>query len=105
MGSDESSGAAPQARVVLRVDSVSACEAQSDRQGWSHLERARYAEITEPGRKAQYRVGHWRVRGLASVVLGGLPGVWRSAPDCKKPLTGGVDGTRTRDPRRDRPVF
>ena len=77
MGSDESSGATPKARVVLRVDSVSACEAQSDRQGWSHLERARYAEITEPGRKAQYRVGHWRVRGLASVVLGGLPGVWR----------------------------
>ena len=77
MGSDESSGAAPQARVVLRVDSVSECEPLADRHGWSHLERARYAEISDPERKSQYRVGHWRIRGLASVVFGGLPPVWR----------------------------
>jgi 4'-phosphopantetheinyl transferase len=77
MGSEQSEGATPAARVVLRVDSVSACEPQTDRQGWSHLERARLAEISDPVRKAQYRVGHWRIRGLASVVFGGLPGVWR----------------------------
>ena len=71
MGSIEPGSGTPSARVVLRVDSVSACEPQSDRQGWSHLERARYAEIADPERKAQYRVGHWRIRGLASVVFGG----------------------------------
>jgi 4'-phosphopantetheinyl transferase len=77
MGTQESSEASPVARVVLRVDSVSECKPLADRSGWSHLVRARLAEITDPLRRAQYAVGHWRVRGLASVVFGGTPGQWR----------------------------
>jgi 4'-phosphopantetheinyl transferase len=64
-------------RVVLLLDGVEACVARADQGGWTEEERARYDAITDPQRKAQFLVGHWRVRGLASLVFGGAPEDWR----------------------------
>ena len=68
---------APRTRVVLLLDGVAACAERADQAGWTDGERARLDGITDPGRRAQYLVGHWRVRGLASLVFGGAPGDWR----------------------------
>jgi hypothetical protein len=45
------------------------------------------------------------VRKQKSPVARGFQGVLWSVVDDKTAILGGVDGTRTRDPRRDRPVF
>ena len=65
------------ARVVLLLDGVAACAARADQGGWTDEERTRYEGISDAERKAQYLVGHWRVRGLASLVFGGAPEDWR----------------------------
>lgn len=69
--------ATPRTRVVLLLDGVAACAERADQAGWTDEERARLDGITDPERRAQYLVGHWRVRGLASLVFGGAPGDWR----------------------------
>lgn len=73
MGSDiEASGP----RVLLRVDSVSGCLPSATQEGWTEDEQARFAGITEPARRDQFLVAHWRVRGLAALLFGGNPGDW-----------------------------
>lgn len=73
MGSDiEATGP----RVLLRVDSVSACLPSATQEGWTDDEQSRFAGISEPGRRDQFLVAHWRVRGLAALLFGGNPGDW-----------------------------
>jgi phosphopantetheinyl transferase len=64
-------------RVVLHLDSVAARVVHADQAGWTDEEHARLDGISDRNRRAQYQVGHWRIRGLASVVFGGTPGDWR----------------------------
>ncbi len=64
-------------KVVLLVDSVAACAGRADQAGWTTEEHARLEGITDVERCAQYLVGHWRVRGLASLVFGGAPSDWQ----------------------------
>lgn len=77
MAIQDSDTPASQTRVVLLLDGVAACARRADQAGWTDEERARFEGITDPERRAQFLVGHWRVRGLASLVFGGAPGDWR----------------------------
>ena len=77
MATTDSDSHAPRTRVVLLLDGVAACAERADKAGWTEEERARFDGITDPERRAQFLVGHWRVRGLASLVFGGAPGDWR----------------------------
>ncbi len=77
MPSSDTEIPASRPRVVLLLDGVAACADRADQAGWTDEERARFAGISDPERRAQYLVGHWRVRGLASLVFGGAPADWR----------------------------
>lgn len=81
-------------KVVLLVDSVAGCAGRADQAGWTADEHARLEGITDFERRAQYLVGHWRVRGLASLAFGGAPSDWQWSRPAGEPA-------RLLDPGRD----
>ena len=58
-----------------------------------------------PQQASVCNTSRWTLENKKAPWIGAFRGVFRTVLDSLKRIFGGVDGTRTRDPRRDRPVF